>query len=441
MSENLPETSRSLRILIIAHSFPPMNATAAHRPYSWARVWRDLGHEVHVLTPIKHPIDGAADLERDMSGIHVHEVPYLLGRSAASGDAARVSRRRVERWEWLKTWTRRARLSLAMFSDPRLLAYFPMVRSGEAVLRRARFDLIVATSPPEVVFLVARTLSQRLHVPWIADFRDLWFRDMRLYQSRLASWLSGPVNSWLVKHASALVTVSRGLQQRLAGYLGRDVFISYNGFFERDHGAAVTPEPWRDGKVHIVYTGRVYPLRRDPGPLLRALEELKSSGTRLADRLAIDFYGFDEPWLLSLVRARGVEDCVKLHGFVPYRDSVAAQRAADVLLFLDWTETQAEGVLTGKLFEYLASGRPVLGIGTRADTEAAQLIADARCGITLTRHEEIVAYLQQLLRSPRPPDTDASYAGAFSRERQASTLLAEIIARLPRREPGQHASG
>src|SRR5262245_41430108 len=104
-----------------------MNATAAHRPYSWARAWRDLGHEIHVLTPVKHPLDGAADLKRDLSGLHIHEVPYLLGRASAESDGAAASARSVERWEWFKTWTRRARFSLAMFGDPRLLAYFPMV--------------------------------------------------------------------------------------------------------------------------------------------------------------------------------------------------------------------------------------------------------------------------------------------------------------------------
>ena len=133
------------------------------------------------------------------------------------------------------------------------------------------------------------------------QIRDLWFRDMRLYQSRLASWLSGPVNSWLVKCSAALVTVSRGLRDRLSGYTGRDVLISYNGFFEADRHTPPHSQPRSDGKLHIVYTGRLYPGKRDRNrcscdPLTQ------SEGFRFRYRIVVDFYGFDDPWLRGLIR-------------------------------------------------------------------------------------------------------------------------------------------
>ena len=70
---DIPGRSKQLRILIVAHAFPPMNSIASHRPYSWARFWRDEGHEIHVLTPAKHHFDGMMDLERDLRGIRVYE--------------------------------------------------------------------------------------------------------------------------------------------------------------------------------------------------------------------------------------------------------------------------------------------------------------------------------------------------------------------------------
>jgi glycosyltransferase involved in cell wall biosynthesis len=418
---------RNMRILIVAHAFPPMNSTASHRPYSWAKTWVDMGHEVHVLTPVKHPFDGAMDMERDLSGIQVHHVPYLPLAPSRSGSG---EEKRVARWEWLKTVTRRVRFSIGLFGDLRLLSYVPMVRRGKEVLRDARFDFIIATAPPEGILAVAKTLSRRAGLPWVADFRDLWFHDMLLYRSALLSRMLGPINRRLASSAGVLVTVSSGLQQRLSQYLHREVLLSYNGFFEDDFSAAPARRPPGGDRVHLVYTGRVYPEKRDPGPLFRAVAEIRKTTPDLANRLAVDFYGFDEPWLRALIAEHGVEDCVSLHGFVPYRESVAAQRGADMLLFLDWMALSAEGVLTGKLFEYLASGRPILSIGARKDSEAARILADAGCGITLTRHEEIVSYLRSLLEDRRPPDTDASRVGAFSRERQARRLLGELTARL-----------
>jgi glycosyltransferase involved in cell wall biosynthesis len=304
-----------------------------------------------------------------------------------------------------------------------------MVRRGLDIARRHEPDLIIATSPPEVVLAVARSIASRTGTPWVADYRDLWFHDMLLYRSKAMSSLLGPVNRWLTRDASALVTVSRGLQQRLESYAKRDVLVCYNGFLEADQHAPVVSQ-FRDGRLHIVYTGRLYPEKRDPAPLFAALAELRTTMPELASRIAVDFYGFDDPWLRSLISSYQAQDFVTLHGFVPYQESVVAQRAADVLLFLDWTDAGAKGVLTGKLFEYLASGRPVLSLGSTKHSEAAELIAEAQCGVALTRSGEVTEYLRALLASGATRPRGSSSIHQFSREAQARTLLKTLSARL-----------
>jgi glycosyltransferase involved in cell wall biosynthesis len=413
-----------LRILLVAYCFPPMNTIASHRPYGWARTWSELGHEVHVLTPAKRGYDGPLDLDWDLAGIRVHETGAPARRPPSPAGAG------VERWERIKRLTRRARFSLAMFGDPRLLAYFALVREGERLARAERFDLIVATSPPEVAFFAARTLSRRTRIPWVADFRDLWFQDTRLQQSRMAAALSGPVHRWLVRNAAALVTVSKGLQKRLAGHLGREVLLSYNGYFDEASTPASPPRP-ADGRVHIVYTGRVYPERQDPEPLFRALAALKRAPGSPAGRLVVDFYGHENPWLAELAARYPLDDQVRLHGHVPHRASLAAQRSADVLLFLDWTDPAAEGVLTGKLFEYFGSARPIMALG-RKDSEPAGLIEKTGSGVTLATEEEIKAYLTQLAALPSPP-APGPVPDWLSRRRQARAVLDELRARI---QPG-----
>lgn len=429
MSAATPDKGK-LRILLVTYCFPPMNSIASHRPYGWARSWQDLGHDVHVLTPAKRGFDGPMDLQRDLTGICIHEVDYLPVRGSAPPMRLTGEAVRAERWERFKTATRRARFSLAMFGDPRMLAYFALVREGSRLIRSRGVDLIVATSPPEVSFFAARALSRRTGVPWVADFRDLWFRDMRLYQSRAASWLSGLVHRWLVGNAAALVTVSVGLQKRLAGYLDRDVLVSYNGFFEDARQCSPRPRPWADDRIHIVYTGRVYPGKQDPEPLFRALDALRRGADKAASTVSVDFYGFGDTWLRALVAKHRLEDRVRLHGHVPHHESLAVQRAADALLFLDWTDVTADGVLTGKLFEYFGSGRPIMSLGRRRDSEAALLIADTRCGVTLTSEEEITAFLRNLSAGAPLPDVESSARDRLSRETQARAILEELRARL-----------
>lgn len=408
-----------------------MNAIASHRPYSWARCWTDAGHEVDVLTPQKYAFDGTMDLQRDLRGIKVHEVPYLDPARATTVRASADATNSVRRWERVRTLTRRVRFSMGMFADPRLyLAYGPMLRAGLELCKAGRYDMIVATSPPEVVLFVARTLSKRTGIPWAADLRDLWFRDMRLYQSRLFSWLSGPVNKWVLADARALVTVSRGLQQRLSEYLRRNVEIAYNGFFESESWDGTSPDVQDDDRRHIVYTGRLYPGKRDPEPLFRALAQARARGEDVYRRVAVHFYSFDDPWLRGLIKQYGLEDSVMLHDYVTYRRSIELQRAADVLLFLDWTDVQAEGVLTGKLFEYLGTGRPIMALGPRKDSEAAAVIAQSACGVTLCSDAEIGEYLRRLAHAPRPAPVASALRDRYSRERQAAALLAVLEQRV-----------
>lgn len=414
-----------LRILIVTHAFPPMNAIGSHRSYGWAKAWRDERHEIHVLTPVKHAFDGTMDLERDLHGIHVHEVPYLVRRPTSARPFA--ERHRVERWEGIKTATRRVRSGFGMFGDVRLLAYRPMVDAGFDLARRHPFDLIIATSPPEVSFFVARSLAKRTGAAWFADFRDAWFRDLRFHHTAPAAWLAGRVNRWLVKPSAGLITVSQGLQRRLSADLGCDVRLAYNGFFEADHEPESAAGCVADGRLHIVYTGRIYPGRQNPEPLFEALALLKRSRTDLAQRLRVDIYGHDEPAVRRLVERFAVHDCVTLHGFVRFRRSLDAQLGADELLFLDWTAARSEGMLTGKLLEYLGSRRPIVALGLRRDSEAACLLERTGCGVTLITVPEVVAHLERLLRDGRPAPVDSPARERFSRDAQARTLLAELV--------------
>jgi hypothetical protein len=115
-----------------------------------------------------------------------------------------------------------------------------------------------------------------------------------------------------------------------------------------------------------------------------------------------------------------------MHGFVPYAKSLAAQRHAAALLFVDWMDPRAEGILTGKLFEYLASGRPIFCLGNRADTEAARVVREAHAGTVATTASEVARYVAALASGASPAGADAARVALFSRRVQAERLLERI---------------
>ena len=172
------DVGRVLRILIVSHDFPPLNSSASRRPFSWARAWTDLGHEVHVLTTAKYRHDRLTDGSQDMSGFTVHSVAYLPGAvpvmgaapGASGGASPALAAHDAGVWfDGLRRLTRRLRLGMGMFTEKTSLAYWPMCRAGAKLLAGRRYDFLVSTSGPDVCPLVAGALASRFKVFWVSE--------------------------------------------------------------------------------------------------------------------------------------------------------------------------------------------------------------------------------------------------------------------------------
>lgn len=417
-----------LRILIVSHFFPPLNSIASHRPYSWARTWTDLGHCVTVLTTAKRPFDGASDLELDLSGIEVHTVSYLPVSRSARDDGA--NKRSVNRWEHLKRMTRRLRFGLGLFADLRMLALPALLLKGRELLSRGRYDLIISTYQPEVAHLAAASLSRSSGVPWVADYRDLWHLDISGNAWRATSCASAAIERRAVSRAAMISTISEGLARELSRHFARPVFVCYNGYLPLPSGSEPRKEHPED-RLRLVHTGLLYRGKRDPEPLLRALSGLRRRSPEIAARIRLEFYGVIDPWFIERVKAHHLEDLVHLGGRVPFTESIRAQRGASALLFFDWAGGEVEGVVSGKLFEYLGSGRPILVIGGRPASEAADIVERCRAGWRLDDDASLARWLEnarpERLRSWRP---DTGAVADFSRARQAVRLLEEASRQL-----------
>ena len=422
------DSDRSLRILIVSHDFPPLNSSASRRPFSWARAWTDLGHDVHVLTTAKYRHDRLTDGGQDMSGFTVHSVAYLPGVVPVAGVAPRAGSDALPVaapqgsgvwFDGLRRLTRRMRLGLGLFTEKTSLAYFPMRRAGAALLAGRRFDLVVSTSGPDVCPLVAGALASRFKIFWVSDYRDLWFDEFAVNRYAFTTWCVHRLQSRLLKQADLVSTVSEGLASYLEPLAPGKVTVCYNGFLE--------PVPTPGARVRrsgcIVYTGTFYPGKRDPRMFFEGLRILLARRPSLGGVLKVGLFGPAEEWVREQVHANDLESIVELHGSVAYAASIDAQRDAAMLLFIDWMDDRAEGVLTGKLFEYLASGVPILCVGSRADTEAARMIGSCRAGLVAVSAEDVASRLESWLDGQWSDVTNAQLVLGFSRRAQAVNLL------------------
>jgi len=229
--------------------------------------------------------------------------------------------------------------------------------------RKRRIDAIISTSPPETCHLIARKAKELLGCPWIADFRDLWIGDP-LRTRKFAGMLKPMylrVERNTLHAADAFVTVSTPMASQFRRrYPAVAANCITNGF---DPDEIPSRPAQLTDSFSITYTGELYRGRRDPTPILQALSGLIAEGVMSRQRVRLRFYGPKEPWLPALVRSFELGEVVEIHGPVSRDESLLRQRESQVLLLVNWHDATETSMYTGKLFDYLNAGRPILAVG------------------------------------------------------------------------------
>lgn len=398
-----------MRILLVTQAFPPYNTSGAVRVGKLASFLVDGGHDVRVLTarPLPYPQTLPLSISEDAITWTRSADPLVLlqklrrspktdSAAAAAGTATPGLAHRLS-----------AMAAPLAIPEPQVGWYPSAVAAGGELLRTWRPDAIYASALPFTAHLVAASLARRAGVPWVAEFRDHFAGNP---YSNLPSWRA-PIDRWLeqrvVASAAACVTVSEPMAETLRARHRKPAIVVLNGF-----DAAERPQPAdgsrdQDHALHIVYTGLIYPGRRDPAALFAAVTSLGALG----GQVKMTFYGQDLRGVTAAAERYGVAANVHVCSAIPYRESLAVQRRADVLLLLLWNDPREAGVYTGKLFEYVGAGRPILAVGSDAGV-AADLIRSRGLGVAVADAEHIAdalrAWIAQKDRSgsvAAPPDS------------------------------------
>lgn len=424
-----------MNILLVTTYFYPQNRIPVLRVGQWAKYWALQGHHVTVLTTLKYPFLGPYGLQPALpDGVEVVEVPYLprwLHRSPATGHPGTAPRQPANA-SLLRRQLRKWRSYIGSLCDVHDLWIRPAQRRGLELMAHRRYDAIVSSfSPPAVHVVASRLKAAHPEAVWLADFRDLWANNhitsARGVLRRIEDALE---RRSLTGRADLLATVSQPLADVLqARYPDMSVVVLENGFDPQefpDWSERLRTPPEVGDTLRICYTGTLYPGRRDPTPLLDALNRLIDAGRLDAQRVAVDFYGQNEKELATILAQHdgNRHGIVRAHGFVSRDEALAAQARSSLLLLLESAEPEARGVMTGKLFEYLVSGKPILGVGLDEDSVAAALIRDTGTGFCSRNPHEIAAVLAQALETGRfgfyAPV--AERIAPYARDRQAEAI-------------------
>jgi glycosyltransferase involved in cell wall biosynthesis len=355
------------RVLVLAYYFPPVGGAGVQRTLKFVKYLVPLGWDATVVSTRSR-----AYAARDASLLADVPPTTRVRRTIALPLARYLS------FAFYRLGLMRLRTFL-LWPDGGLgwvpFAFFAAMRA----VRRDHPDVVFSTSAPYGSHLVALLVTRLTRLPWVADFRDEWTANPHLAdQPRLLAWLSERAERGITSRATKIVVAADYFKLRgLPPEDPRRIEI-VNGVDEADLTEDRAAAPPADRFV-LSHVGTLYALQ-DPSPALRAVAALTSSGAMDANRVEVRLVG--NVWVPDFAPPPGLR--VEMTGYVEHSRAVAEMRTATVLLLYVPATSLAP---SGKLFEYLASGRPVLCLA-RPDNLASRLVREWEAGIVADPHDE-----------------------------------------------------
>jgi glycosyltransferase involved in cell wall biosynthesis len=347
------------KLLFLACLFPPLRNSACVRTWNSAKYLARLGWDVTVVTPqpsVWRDVDSpdATDLQLRREGM-----------------------RRIltdHRWrclfpEVLKCWNQGPGWLIG--GGCRIIARRLGIDNGIGWIRSAEracstlspndVDVILATGTPFAAFRLAKRLSDRLHRPYVLDYRDPWTGNP--HRDRPARPAVIQEEARLLADCVGVTIVSPSWGEALDGYfgLGPKLHVIPNGY---DPEELTGIKPHNFGHFAIVYTGNFYPPKRVISPIMAALKRLKEIMHGKDGQWYFHYYGQHGNHVREEAERFGVMEQVVLHGNVPRAEALGAVKGAGVAVVITSVAEEAtmadRGVMTGKVYEPLGLGTPIL---------------------------------------------------------------------------------
>jgi len=347
------------KLLFLAYYFPPLNSSGCVRTWNIAKYLARSGWDVTVVTPdpsLWRKINDQNQVDADLFQEGIHRIPTGHGwRCLSPWD--------LKSWNgklgWLVGGTCRQiarRLGIEM-----VIGWEREVEHACLSLSRNDVDVILASGPPFISFRLARSLSKRLERPYVLDYRDPW-AERRGFNLR--NWkVSTNEQTEIYRGSSAATAISPSLlKSRFSPDLKTRVIT--NGF---DPEELRDIPPYQFGHFAIVYAGNFYPPRRVITPVMAALRDLhvKESGATIP--WMFHYYGVHGEHVQDEADKFGLIEKVVIHEKVSRREALSVVRGAGAsIVITSVLEDKANrdgSIITGKLFEAVGLGTPVLFVG------------------------------------------------------------------------------
>ncbi len=374
------------RVLFVTYYFPPSGGPGVQRSLKFVKYLPEFGWQPTVLTvdpdyaaypaldmELVNEIPASLDVIRTKSRDPYSAYGRLFGKKKGEvvgvGFLSQIrpgTRERLARWVRANLFIPDARKGWMSYADT----------AADKALASHSYDAVFSTGPPHSTHLIAQHVKRRTNIPWVMDLRDAWPPDSFAHLFPTSNWArsrDARIRRSSFADADVILTVSKSLGIDVGDLTETPVKIIPNGYDPDDFN---TVEPLQQDSFTIVYAGNMS-AEQDPIALWHAMKTYKSRGDWQNVRVCL--VGNTAGEVQAGIEQAGLRKHVDVILYVEHQKAVRYMCGADLLLLSINRVPNPGGIVTGKLYEYLASGRPILCL-TPGAGDASAIIDSAGAG-------------------------------------------------------------
>lgn len=417
------------KILVITYYWPPSGGSGVQRWLKFVKYFRDFGIEPIVLTVdpdfATYPNYDYTLLDEIPHGIEIHKTkaksPFGIYSKFRKKEVPKVGfagEKNVGMMEKLMRFIR----GNFFIPDARIGWNRFALEKAREILQATNIDCVITTSPPHSTQLIGLALKNEFNIKWIADLRDPWteiYYNKELFRTSFAKNKDYHLEQLCLKKADKIVVVSQDIKRHFGANrteILAKIRVLPNGYDDADF-LELNNDNIPESKVirYIGNLGEQYPTLG----FLNAFAQLLKEHAEWK----LEFIGNCHKGVKQKVAELGLSKSVEFISYVDHKTAVQYMQSSSILLMIIPEIENNKGILTGKLFEYLASGKPILNIGPK-DGDAAIILTENAVSITLDSNES--EKMVEFILNSQDKSESITRSDKYSR-RNLTKEMAELI--------------
>lgn len=380
------------KVLIVTYYWPPAGGPGVQRWLKFAKYLPNFGiHPVVYIPENPHYplLDQAllAEVPNDITILKGKIIePYGIAGIFSRNKTEKISsglipsKRKQSLMERIFLWVR----GNLFIPDARVLWVKPSVKRLSAYIQKEGIDTVITSGPPHSLHLIGRKLKQTLPIRWIADFRDPWttigYHD-KLKLSGYAARKHKSLEKQVLNETDLVIVTSPTTKAEFQALTTKPIKVITNGY-----DTEKVARPSLDQAFTLAHIGSLLS-GRNPVVLWESLAELMQEEPGFKESFRLKLVGAVSPDVMQTIKDNGLGDAIDYKGYLSHDEAVTEQRSSQVLLLIEIDAPETRSIIPGKLFEYMVSERPIIGIGPKR-SDFATILKETNTGRFFTYSEK-----------------------------------------------------